>query len=259
MAVDFSDTLVGGIQDVAALLPLLGTQQCEEHTGSALSKGFLYASTMPISIFGSLGLAKAGFNVFTVSIPWKGYILAQCLADGGFVTKGAVAPLIALDPKHPRRFLAESRLLELVEDEHIEDVEKLSVEWGKQTTWISGMIVCSVLCATIGVTPYLHILLKSKKLPLLLSGWVFPVLRVLSSTVSVVAVQLLLQLRIITILRMRLVFSLLQKVARKHEIDLGSEWWDTELSAEVCLWKLHEVINHDRDPPASKTDQMTGK
>jgi hypothetical protein len=246
MAVPFSDTLVGGIQDVAALLPLLGTQQCEEHLGSALSKGFLYASTMPISIFGSLGVAKAGFNVFTTSVPWKGYILAQCLADGGFETKGAVAPLIALDPNHRHRFLAESMLLKMVEDEHIEDVEKLSVEWGKQTTWISGMIICSILCAIIGLTPYLHILLSSETLPLLLSGWVFPAVRVSSSVVSVVAVQLLVQLRIITILKMRLIFSAMEKVVRRHKISLESIWWDPELSAERCLWKLHEVINQDK-------------
>ena len=33
-------TLTGGIQDVSAL-PLLGTEQCEDHASSTLTKGYL--------------------------------------------------------------------------------------------------------------------------------------------------------------------------------------------------------------------------
>ncbi|KAF9259917.1 hypothetical protein L218DRAFT_630707 [Marasmius fiardii PR-910] len=58
---NFGDTLSGGIQDISALLPLLGTEQCERHAGSALDKGFLYAAATPLSIFGSLGVAKTAY------------------------------------------------------------------------------------------------------------------------------------------------------------------------------------------------------
>jgi len=53
-------TLTGGIQDVSALLPLLGTDQCEHHVGSALEGGF-----------GSLGIVKIGISVLisSISIP----------------------------------------------------------------------------------------------------------------------------------------------------------------------------------------------
>jgi hypothetical protein len=33
----FGATIAGGIQNIAGLLPLLGTQQCEEHIASALA------------------------------------------------------------------------------------------------------------------------------------------------------------------------------------------------------------------------------
>ncbi|KAF9487843.1 hypothetical protein BDN71DRAFT_576037 [Pleurotus eryngii] len=36
MTSTFGGTVTDGIQDVTALFPLLGTEQCEEHVGSAL-------------------------------------------------------------------------------------------------------------------------------------------------------------------------------------------------------------------------------
>jgi hypothetical protein len=62
MSRTFGQTVSGGIQDISAVLSLLGTQQCELHVGSALRGGgrggYLYAAITPISIFGSLGVAK---------------------------------------------------------------------------------------------------------------------------------------------------------------------------------------------------------
>ena len=65
---NFAKTLTSGIQDVSALLPLLGTEQCEKHVGSALEGGFLYAAATPLSIFGSLGTVRAGISVLVASI-----------------------------------------------------------------------------------------------------------------------------------------------------------------------------------------------
>ena len=41
-----------GIQDIAGILPLLGTEQCSIHVSSALTRGCLYAASAPMSIFG---------------------------------------------------------------------------------------------------------------------------------------------------------------------------------------------------------------
>ena len=64
-------TITIGIQDIAALLPLLGTEQCEDLITSALTDGFFYVAATPISIFGSLGVARAGFKTLlsAISIP----------------------------------------------------------------------------------------------------------------------------------------------------------------------------------------------
>ncbi|KJA24975.1 hypothetical protein HYPSUDRAFT_135537, partial [Hypholoma sublateritium FD-334 SS-4] len=119
----FTGIITGGVQDLSALLPLLGTEQCENHVGSALDRGFLYSSVTPISIFGSLGIARASFNILIASINIQQYrfLGATKLNDGGFDARGVVVPMISLDPHRPKRFLVESRLETMLIDEHIEN------------------------------------------------------------------------------------------------------------------------------------------
>ena len=61
-------TLTGGIQDISAILPLLGTEQCSDQVSSALTRGYLYAAATPMSIFGSLGVVSAGFKTLVACI-----------------------------------------------------------------------------------------------------------------------------------------------------------------------------------------------
>ncbi|KAJ7573299.1 hypothetical protein C8J56DRAFT_983546 [Mycena floridula] len=61
-------TLVSGIQDISAFLPIIGTEQCEKHIGSALDGGFMYAAATPLSMFGSLGIIKASIAMLVSSL-----------------------------------------------------------------------------------------------------------------------------------------------------------------------------------------------
>jgi hypothetical protein len=85
--ITFGATITGGIQDVAGLLPLLGTEQCEEHIGSALTGGYLYSAATPMSLFGSLGMARAGFKAFIACMPGRTWSGATILANMGFEPK----------------------------------------------------------------------------------------------------------------------------------------------------------------------------
>ena len=49
-----SDPLGAIVQDIEAILQLLGTEQCSVQVSSALTRGYLYAAATPMSIFGSL-------------------------------------------------------------------------------------------------------------------------------------------------------------------------------------------------------------
>src|SRR6266446_9705829 len=81
-------TLTGGIQDIAGILPLLGTEQCSEQVSSALSRGYLYAASGPMSIFGSLGVVIAGFKTLIACFSFKGFEGAKILGSMGFSFKG---------------------------------------------------------------------------------------------------------------------------------------------------------------------------
>ncbi|TDL14593.1 hypothetical protein BD410DRAFT_681701, partial [Rickenella mellea] len=114
-------TLTGGIQDVAALLPLLGTEQCEDQIGSALKDGYLCVAATPISIFGSLGVTKAGFKVLIASINIKrwNFVGAKKLRDAGFTPSGVASPLIMFGRDNDC-YVAELRLQSLLENLRIE-------------------------------------------------------------------------------------------------------------------------------------------
>ncbi|TDL16985.1 hypothetical protein BD410DRAFT_730619, partial [Rickenella mellea] len=114
-------TLTGGIQDVAALLPLLGTEQCEDQIGSALKDGYLCVAATPISIFGSLGVALMGFKVLIASINSKhwDFVGAKKLKDAGFRPCGAASQLIMFG-EDKDCYLAELRLQAMLDDLRIE-------------------------------------------------------------------------------------------------------------------------------------------
>ncbi|KAK7033933.1 hypothetical protein VNI00_012557 [Paramarasmius palmivorus] len=127
-AASFGDTLSSGIQDVAALLPLLGTEQCERHVGSALEKGYLYAAASALSLFGSLGIVKATFAAFLAVITYPFYG-GRWLGDAGFATPGSVSSMVTLD-EETGMYGAELKLQKLMEEQHIDDPKMVSsFEW----------------------------------------------------------------------------------------------------------------------------------
>ena len=116
---NIGDTLSSGIQDVAALLPLLGTEQCERHVGSALEKGYIYAAASVLSLFGSLGTVKVGFTTLlaTITFPFYG---GRWLDFAGFATPGSVSSLVTMD-ESVGRYRAEIKLEKLLKEQHIDD------------------------------------------------------------------------------------------------------------------------------------------
>jgi hypothetical protein len=83
-------TLTGGIQDVAAILPLLGTAQCSDQVSSALTRGYLYAAASPMSIFGSL-------KTLVVCFSFRNIERAKILGNMGFEPRGENLSLIMVE------------------------------------------------------------------------------------------------------------------------------------------------------------------
>ncbi|KAK7033960.1 hypothetical protein VNI00_012587 [Paramarasmius palmivorus] len=122
---DFGDTLSSGIQDVAALLPLLGTDQCERQAGSSLEKGYMYSAASILSLFGSLGIAKAGFATFLGSIAHPPFYGGRWLDNAGFITPGSVTSMVTID-KATGLYGAEANLRKLLKEQYIDDPRLIS-------------------------------------------------------------------------------------------------------------------------------------
>ncbi|KAL0063038.1 hypothetical protein AAF712_010062 [Marasmius tenuissimus] len=242
---NFGDTISGGIQDIAALLPLLGTEQCERHVGEALQKGYLYAAATPLSVFGSLGVVKTSFATFlaTTTKPFYG---GSWLHDAGFATTGSVASMVTLAPG-TKRYGAEIQLERLMKEQHIDNPEMISsVEWfgwkkadevgtgslHPNPSWNLCLILTSALASTIALVPYLYLALQNQSNAL---AWLFPSLRSFGSFLCVVSIQLTLQLRIHHITSSSL---LLMKERHRYPLSREESIQDQDMLLESRLMKL---------------------
>ena len=265
----FGGTITGGIQDVSGLLPILGTNQCEKHVGSALDGGYLYAAATPLSIFGSLGIVKAGVSILiaSISLPkpslaftplpklsftssrqcWLG---ARVLNNAGFDLSGSVAALIGMKEK---RYKAETRLIEILDEKHIDKPEKLSLDW-TSGQWNVGVILFTIAAAALSVVPYIH--LTSHPHQPVHSPWAYPLLRSAGSCIATVCCQFIIQTRIISLMKNRIIFMIMNRVLvneLKKNKDSDDEpilqlrrqkdfEWDSTLPSEECLWSLEQYL-----------------
>ena len=123
MSSGIGSTLTGGIQDIAAILPLLGTEQCSIHVSSALTRGYLYAASAPMSIFGSLGVVSAGFKTLVACFSLRGFEGADLLGNMGFEPQGENLSLIMVETgkgENKGRFIIENRIDAFIEELNID-------------------------------------------------------------------------------------------------------------------------------------------
>jgi hypothetical protein len=252
MASSFSNTLSGGIQDISAVLSLFGTEQCERHVGSALRGGrhggFLYAAITPVSIFGSLGVAKSAFNIMFGTVPCFG---AERLQHIGIDPAGDAVKMIMLQDE---LYVAEICFLQLLQKHFIRDVQELRINFTPRTpphfygSWNLQLIASSLLVAAAGVTPYLRFSVNHHTSYLSLAIF-FPVCRVMGGLFCVFAGQILLQRRIALILRQRLLFRLINdplRQGRNSEVKVPTQHisdWGESIASELCLRSLNKFLH----------------
>jgi hypothetical protein len=192
--ITFGATITGSIQNVAGILPLLGTQQYEDHVGSALTKGHLYAAATPMSIFGSLGLARAGFKALIACMSGRTWSGATILANMGFEPKGTNLSLVMIDKDDKDgRHLAETRLDELVKELNI-DKSRFTVSH-KCTRWNVTMIILTAFLSLLSIIPYIHMNLRDTNLTHF-SQWTFPILRAAGGFLTASIMQIVIERRI---------------------------------------------------------------
>ncbi|KIJ27025.1 hypothetical protein M422DRAFT_260680 [Sphaerobolus stellatus SS14] len=218
----FGGTLTGGIQDISSLLPLLGTEQCEDHLCSALEKGALYAGATSLSIFGSLGMARGGLKVFLAGLEISRWPLigAKILADTGFATAGTNLPLIMLDIKSKaKRSLTETRLDTLLQELHIDDKMKINPHKNpKMNTWNLYMILITAVACLLNMAPYIYLNLKGSVQLDKSTQWLLPGLRAFGGFLTATMTQLVLQNRILILTRRRLVNRVTEEGKKNNKV-----------------------------------------
>lgn len=195
-----------GIQNLAALIPLLTTSLVEKHITKALSNGLLYAAAAPMSIFGSLGIAKAGCIALCASIDYHVFPGPALLKNAGFHPSGTGKLLLHM--KHNKRHLytaennkrhlykAEDKLRSVLNKKKVWEVE---VNLGSRDfwSWNIRLALATMFLCTLGLLPYILVIQLCIEKPTFVTTWIFPILRLFGSGLVVVNLQFLFQLRLI--------------------------------------------------------------
>ena len=187
-------TLVGGIQDISAILPLLGTEQCSEQVSSALTRGYLYSAATLMSIFGSLGVVSAGFKTLVACFSFGDIEGARIFGNMGFEPQGENLSLIMVEAskgKNKGRYIIESRIEDLIRELNIDKNRTTGVSH-KSTAWNVKMIATTALLCAFGVAPYIYLNLGANNLKKS-TTWVFPVLHATGGFIAATLIQLLIQ------------------------------------------------------------------
>ncbi|KAF7339149.1 hypothetical protein MVEN_01991800 [Mycena venus] len=247
----FGGTISSGIQDLSAILSLFGTAECELHVGSALRGGgrggYLYAAITPLSIFGSLGPAKAAFSIMLLCLPRVG---ARTLDHMGFEAKGDVMALAMLEGN---RYKAERLLVELLDKHYIRSARNVRIERPEihrphflLRPWNFKLLLASLLVACLGVTPYIHFAVLKHTSFFALAVF-FPLCRVLGGLFCVFPGQLLLQYRIEMIVKQRVLFMGINDLSGQGGRPLNVptrhiRLWDASYTSEACLSSLYNFL-----------------
>jgi hypothetical protein len=201
----FGSTLTSGIQDISAFLPILGTEQCERHVGSALHGGYLYAAATPLSLFGCLGIVKAAISVLIASVSSPCFHGAKHLEKAGFALQGSSAALIGVGKADVSGGYEAKRLLDALSTKAgIDPIEHTVGHpicgW---LSWNAELLLATCFLSTFSMTPYIAII-RSHPSPF--TVWFFPALRIIGSIISVITIQFVIQIRIAQILNAQVLY-----------------------------------------------------
>ena len=233
-------TLTNGVQSIAAILPLLGTEQCSIHVSSALTRGYRYAASAPMSIFGSLGVVSAGFKTMVACFSVGDFEGADLLENMGFELQGENLSLIMLEGgkgKNKGRYIVENRIDKLIEELNI-DRNRITGVSHKSFGWNIKMMVTTAFLYALSITPYIYINLRANNLNLKRGTiWVFPILRSTGGFITAALIQLLIQRRI-TIISDDYLVKRVQLPVGYGDVEAASGVAKKKYQMDVWTWPL---------------------
>ena len=223
----------GGIQDVSALLPLLGTEQCERLVTSALQQGLLYAAATPMSIFGSLGVVKAGFVVLWASIDSRLFPGPTLLRNAGFTPSGLGELLVHVAESNRHLYVAEDKLRRNLAKKRIRSVQ-INLLSKDLWFWNLRLIAATAFLSSFGLLPYVYLILRFLSDDPFQTTWLYPFLRIVGCAMVAVSIQFVFQLRVLEEAYCRIRFLATDSFLKDHGKSLP-EFWDPNERAKNVL------------------------
>jgi hypothetical protein len=235
----------GGIQNVSAFLPLLGTSQCQIHTLSALNKGFLYVAAAPMTMFGSLGVVKAAFVTLWASLHLARFSGPSQLVDAGFELHGVSSVLLPATDQSKELSTAERKIWEILRSDT--QFTKVDVNFSQRDwmAWNLKMSVATLVLGLLGFLPFIYINERDTTARTFRGTWMYPLFRVVGNIISGITIQLLLQLIVLEHIYTRIRFIALDNYFKsKKGVVPGT--WDPERRASMTLAQLEKEVDDQR-------------
>lgn len=231
---------ISGIQDVSGFLPLLGTEQCEDHVSNVLDRGYLYAAGTPMSMFGSLGIIKAGLVTLGVSVDKLPLHGPRLLRNAGFFPKGVMGKLAYALDTDDSIYVAEENIRSILQRCPSVGVELNLGCW----SWIRWNLLLSLstfMFGSVGLTPFIYVIKVDLGHRPFSQSWLYPMLRVYGCALVTIMIQLVIQLRVLVVVHNRLRFHAMNSWFQRHG-RVPPVFWNTESRAEESLAKLMSDI-----------------
>lgn len=139
---------------------------------------------------------------------------------------------------------AEKQLEGMLKEIHLKDPWRVTVKATSEAfTWNIKMVIFSLAFSMIGMVPYIHLNLRSNNDRSLIDRWLFPSMRVFGSFLIVIITQFLMQHRILTIVRWKIIaMAILHDLKEKsEELEVDNEVYEPlelEGSMDKLLWNL---------------------
>jgi len=240
-----STFITSGIQ-ILYLIPFLQTKDCEVHLGNVLTRGYLFSAVAPLSIFGSLGTLRQGFILWllTAASTEERRSFLRKLLPVGFEPKGDVSTLLTIKAG-TKQYVAETRLTRIINRLDDNKVKTLEARMDVGNWWFLA-ILCSLLGVLISITPYIpSVVVLPVEKSVFIIALSFPLIRALGSLLITVSSQLILQHEIMNLVKNRILYAKIDKIAGDAVQKLSDVKWSGDVASGECLRTLARRLTLD--------------
>ncbi|RXW25381.1 hypothetical protein EST38_g461 [Candolleomyces aberdarensis] len=216
-----------------------------------------------MSIFGSLGIVKAGFIVLWASVDSRWFPGPSLLRNAGFTPQGIGELLICADDGNQGLYVAEDMLRRILTKKRIRSVE-VNLLPKDLVLWNILLVLATLSLSALGLLPYIFLTIRS---PVpegpFRTRWLYPTMRILGCDLVTIFIQFIFQFRILEEAYSRIRFMATDALLKDHGKELPS-FWDPNKRSKGALKRLRRRCRQSnseswRREPGSMGDSWMGK